>query len=256
MTTWELLQKELEYYGVYLINDIECKFHLGKNKYHTQGIIKTLRQLRVTIKEHQKVLLSLWKDVIKLLEQQQSQTSFPDEKVKKLFIFSLKDLSKFLLMFEGLEDSCYFSAIENALNRDIASFTKEQINNLPDYKISIDWIHRSIQRLLYICKLLSFAATGMKNVSKYNIKTARGISGPWANLDLPMLERTYPFEEAEMKGRTKDKEKQRRYRKGLENYNEPGVSEGHYWRELRNEPYAWGDKDNNPYPHRNTLFGG
>ena len=219
--------------------------------------IKTIRMLRKSISNHKRILASLWDNACEVLEEEyEIEEQFHDENMKKLFIFTLKDMSKFLLIFEELQGSYISRAVESALSRDINSFSSEQISELIDYKISIDWIHRTIQRLYYICSLLAFASLGKNKVSQYNVKTAKGISGPWANLDLPMLERAYPFEQEESHGRMKDKEKQRRYRKGLENYNNDGrCGEGHYWRELRNEPYSWYDNDSeSPYPHRNLLW--
>jgi len=39
------------------------------------------------------------------------------------------------------------------------------------------------------------------------------------------------------------------------NYNNDGrVGEGFYWRELRNEPFDWADRDwEDPYPSRHLL---
>jgi len=257
MDTWTILNKELEYYGIHLIDNTKCECIMENGEKVTQGVIKTIRMIKKSVNKHRRILASLWDNacdslsVINLTEEQ-----FHDENMKKLFIFTLKDMSKFLLMFDELQGSFLSNCVEQSLNRDINSFSSEQISKIIDYKISIDWIHRTIQRLLYICNLLGFAAIGRKKISTYDIKTAKGISGPWANLDLPTLERVYPFEQEESDGRQKDKEKQRRYRKGLENYNNDGrVGEGHYWRELRNEPYSWYDNDSeSPYPHRNLLW--
>ena len=256
MNTWLILKKEISYYGIRLINDRECQLYDSKGSLQTQGIIKTLRQFKGEIKKQKKLFSSLWKEVVSLLMPENvNDEVLYDDNMKNLFIFSLKDLYKFILCFEDLDGSELSEKISSFLNRDINSFTKEQIQKLPDYKISIDWVHRLINRLIYICKLLAVAATGRINVSQYTVKTARGISGPWSNLDLPMEERVYPFEEEEQRGRGKDKEYQRRYRKNLETYNSSGfVGEGHYWRELRNEPYSWYDRrDESPYPMRELL---
>lgn len=254
MDTWVILQKELSHYGIRLVNDRDCQIY-DDNGLKTQGIIKTLRQIKYDIKQQKELLSTLWKDVIQLLAEENIEENFLcDKRIEDLFIFSLKDSYQFLLCFEGLEESQLGEVISEALNRDIKSFTKDQIYNLPNYKISIDWVHRLIHRLMYISKLLAVAATGKKNVSKFTIKMAKGVSGPWSNLDLPMEERAYPFEDDQLRGRTRDKEKQRRYRQGLENYNQPGVGEGFYWRELKNEPYSWWDRDSeDPYPHRSLL---
>ena len=253
--TWILLKKELSYYGICLTNDNKCQLKVN-DKLITQGIIKTIRQINSTVKKQKKILLSLWKEVVELLanENQPSFNQPVDEKMVDLFIFSLKDLSKFLLCFDECDESVFQLYVDEALNKDINLFNKEQIYKLPDYKITIDWVFRTINRLLYIKKLLYFATIGGKKISEYDVKTAAGVAGPWSRLDIPLEERVFPFGK-EIENRTKAKQKQRRYRKGLENYNAGDfVSSGHYWRELRNEPFSWSDRNfDDPYPSRSYL---
>lgn len=254
MDTWELLEKELSYYGIELIDNKRCRIFSGDGKNQTYGVIRSIKETNKIIKKQKKILLLLWNEIIEILQHENFAPEIIDEKMINLFIFSLKDLAKFLLCFEGYEKSKYHKAISIALTRDINSFDKQQIYKIPDYKISIDWVHRTISKLLYICKLLAFASMGRKRIAKYEIKTARGISGPWAHLDLPMEERVFPFGQT-LQDRTKGKQMQRRYRKGLANYNNDGrVGEGHYWRELRNEPFSWADRAfEDPYPSRSML---
>ena len=146
--------------------------------------------------------------------------------------------------------------MNNAFNRDIKSFSKDQIYKFIDYKITIDWTYRRINRLIYLRKLLSFSLLGKKKIAQHNIKLARGVSGPWSNLDLPVQERVFTWDDQEFnKDVSKQKQKQNRYRKGFEAYDEPGVAEGHYWRELRNEPFSWADRGSeSPYPSRSRLM--
>ena len=255
MGTWGVLVNELKYYGIRIVNDRECQVYDIDNTLKKQGIVKTIRQINKNIAEHRKSFISLWEEVSELLQIPLRSDELIDERMSKLFIFSLKDMSKFLLCFEELDNSKYSFAITSALNNDVKNFSKSQIYQLSDYKITIDWTYRQIQRLMYVKKLLSFASVGQKKISRITIKMARGVSGPWANLDLPLLERVFPYEELGLKGRDKDKRHQRRYRKGFENYNGDGrVSEGHYWREIKNEPFLWSERGSeDPYPHRNLL---
>jgi hypothetical protein len=207
------------------------------------------------VNKRKKLLLDLWGETAQLLEQRSDIPDVVDEKVTKLFVFSLKDLAKFLLCFDDVEDSIFQKNITEALNRDITSFTREQLYELPNYKISIDWIYRQISILLYLKNLLLFASIGKDKVNSYEvIKLAKGISGPWAHLDLPMEERVFSFGK-ELETRMRAKQRQRRYRKGFENYNGDGrVGEGHYWRELRNEPFSWYNRNfDDPYPSRYLL---
>lgn len=255
MTNWELLVKELKFFGVTLLNNRECRIYFDKNKPTTQGIIKTIRQLNASINKRKKLLSNLWEDICIVLDQKEGSHDLIDYGMEKLFLNSLKDLSKFLLCFSDCEKSSYKKAIDLSLSKDILMFSKDQISKLIDYKISVDWIHRVICKLLYIKSLLAYAVYGEKRVNSQKVKIATGVAGPWAHLDLPMEERVFPFGQ-ELGEREKDKQKQRRYRKGLENYNNDGrCGEGHYWRELRNEPYSWSDRGTeSPYPSRTSLM--
>lgn len=254
MDTWLVLEKELDYYGIRLIGNKKCQFCNERGSFSSQGILKTIKEFIKEIKNQKKLLLSLWEDVSQLLQYKTNKSLICDEKMINLFIFSLKDLSKFLICFD-LDQSDFNKQINSALNRDINSFSREQILKLPDYKISIDWVHRNIHRLMYICKLLSYVSVGQESIAKYLMKNAKGVSGPWSNLDLPLRERVWPFEDDYLFGRSKDKKRQTRYRKGFENYNSSQfVGEGHYWRELRNEPFSWADRGTeDPYAHRSLL---
>ena len=251
MGTWELLVKELKYYGIDLIDNKKCQIRDDNGNMSTQGVIKSIRILNSYIKSQKKLLVEIWEEVVETLQEEVYSSEIIDEDMTNLFVFSLKDFMKYLLCFNDAEKSKYYITVSQVLSKDIKTFSKNQIYFIPDYKISIDWISRNISRLLYISDLLSLASMGKNRVSKMEIKTAGGIAGPWSRLNLPMQERVFPFGFG-LKSREQGKQKQRRYRKGLENYNNDGrVGEGFYWRELRNEPYDWINRDfEDPYPSR------
>ena len=263
MDTWFLLKKELNYYGIEIINNKICQISNKDGVVKKQSIIKTVREIKKEITEQQKLMKFLWDELIKLLNEKNNPIELVDDKMIKLFIFSLKDLLRFLLCFENYDNSEYHKVVSLALTKDINSFCRGQIYKTSDYKISIDWVSRIISKLLYIKKLLSFSLLGKKKVQeigkkysydKRTIKIAKGIAGPWAHLDLPMAERVFPFGEI-LQQREKGKKKQQRYWKGFQAYNDSGwVGEGRYWRELRNEPYEWANReDDDPYPGRSLL---
>jgi hypothetical protein len=251
--TWTTLVKELKFYGIDLLDSKRCVVRFDGSTPTTQGVFKTIRQINSVINSKKKTLLLLWKEMGTLLLDTSSTPEPIDQCMEKLFIFCLKDMINYLLCFEDLDHSQFHNDISRALSRDIRSFTKNQIYKIPEYKISIDFTHRTITRLLYIKKMLTFVLMGRKKIDAYDMKMASGVSGPWSRLDLPMEERVFPFG-TELEERSDDKKKQRRYRKGLENYSGGGVGEGFYWRELRNEPFTWDDRSfDDPYPRRNLL---
>lgn len=257
--TWTLLEKELNYFGIELIDSKKCRIYDDissglDSPSKVQGVIRTIREINGFVRKQKKMLLFLWEETIEILQPQNPTGEIVDERMTNLFTSSLKDMLKFLLCFESGEKSKYYRVITEALAKDIRSFNKQQIYTIPDYKISIDWVNRTVCRLLYICKLLAFACMGKKRISTYEIKTARGIAGPFTRLDLPMKERIFPFGR-EVGRRIRGRQKQRRYTKGLQNYNNDGrVGEGYMWRELRNEPFSWFDRNfDDPYPSRYLL---
>jgi len=254
MDTWILLGKELNYYGIRLIDNKKCQIIDDNGDTKVQGVIRTIRLLNNYAQKQKEMLLSLWNEVVDTLQGVSPAPEIVDDNIINLFIFSLKDFAQYLLCFDGIEKTKYHTAISMALTRDVKTFNRQQIYSIPDYKISIDWITRNISRLLYISKLLALACMGKNRVAKFEIKTATGIAGPWTRLELPLLERVFPFGHG-IDERTKGKQKQRRYTQGLQAYNNDGrVGEGFMWRELRNEPFSWADREyEDPYPSRSLL---
>lgn len=257
--TWDTLIQELSSYGIQLLEGYNCKLLI--NGQLVEKHIKEVKQLLdQEIEENKNLLCSLWDELCENINSDKEGSSSIDTKIANLFVYSLQDLSKWLLMFDPTEVSYYASVIEHKLQKDILSFSDDQINNTIDYKICIDWIHRLINKLIYVRKLIKFASHGKHQVNQLKIVEAKGIGGPWSNLDLPMKERVWNWweEDENFRNRGREIRHQRRYRKGLQNYNNGGsVGEGHYWREIRNEPYSWANRSTeSPYPGRNTLFWG
>jgi hypothetical protein len=263
MNTWDLLEKELNFHGIELIGDKHCKCDIqGETK--AVLIPKKIKLLRKEIGEN----LDLFSDVCNDLSKTVNNPCSPNDKaidirLERLFIYSVKDLIVFIDFLsdcgEGLD---VFDNIKiqlcNMANLDICEIDEKLIKLLPDYKYSLDWIFRRNSFLSYVIGLLVFACHGKNKVNSRTVKTAdRSISGPWSNLSLPLLERVFPWDgiEEEVRGRDKDLRTQRRYRQGLEAYNNDGrVGEGYFWREIRNEPFLWSDRaHSDPYPHRSIL---
>jgi len=262
---WDILKKELAFNSINLINTKECISHQDKKQIKLPINYKIVL-LRKDIFNNLKVIDNLWKEVNELLCSVNSQcilTEVLDKSSISLFTNSLKELyelSKFLiedskhfLSTIGQRDGVY-SSISFLVNLDYKSFQKHIVDCIPDYKIAMDWLLRKDSKLVYLIKLLKFAKQGSDFVCHY--KTARGISGPWANLDLPLLERQFKWDdiEEEVRGRDRDIKRQRRYRMGLENQSPHDFAEGFMWRELRNEPYSWSNRGtDSPYPSRSIL---
>ena len=264
-STWDILQKETYYYGVKLVDQKTCQFRYKNKVYQTPIEIK-IKLIDKQIKDNNRLLDKLWNELSELLQHKKDMEASVgiDVRLVKLFINSLKDVDTLARLLCSASDRCrksliqigFFKNLKLVLNTDSIDFSKDVILSVPDYKLCLDLTIRKNCILSYIRKLLRFVLSGQVFTSRDVVKVARGVAGPWSNLDLPMLERAFEWQDIsdEVAGRQKDKQQQHRYRKGFENYNSEKVGEGHYWRELRNEPYSWYDRGTeDPYPSRSTL---
>ena len=255
-TIGDILRQELAIHGFRLNGNGLVEYYMN-GSLQTASLEETARMVESEIRENQTVCLDLWDEICQTIQSQGGGLSI-DSGFEKLFIHSLKDLAKLLEAYDGPRFQKFAQIIKLALDADISEFGYQKVSSIVDLKITIDWTHRLISRLSYVRKLLRYAAGGIDKSSQSHIKLASGVSGPWANLDLPMGERmwTWKDEDENFRGRDMDLRNQRRYQKGLENYNNDGrVGEGHYWRDINLEPSSWenwlDDKENQ---HRSVLF--
>lgn len=201
------------------------------------------------------VIQKLWDDVKSTLEAGSVKKSSCPEGIDNMFIKAIQGLKKSLYMYPGL---CNFNEINNSISKalcnDINNFSYNTMCRIIELKLAIEWVGHLLAKNLYIKSLI---ASTRKCLSKNDTKEviAKGVHGPWSNLDLPMQERVFEWSgiDEEVRGRSRDIQKQQRYTMGLEDYDGP-CNEGFEWREIRNEPFLWGKEGENPYPHRNLLW--
>lgn len=263
--TWDILVRELAVFGIRLVGGGNCQF-LYNGKLVTAPLQKKISLTRKEMKNNEELFADLWQDALVLLQQPATTAESPvDDKLARLFSQSLKGLHEFSDYFvkdfhclkKGVDEEELVETLRASLDKDINDFAKAVVSGIPDYWIAIEWVWRRISRQHYLCTILKFAMRGRNYVSQKRLVEAAGVSGPWSNLNLPMKEREFQWSEIEeeMQGKQKDIRNQRRYRMGLENYNNDGrVGEGFYWREIRNEPYLWSDRSTeSPYAGRSLL---
>ena len=244
MKNWEILQKELAIYGVQVV-DKEICIDLKSNTKATCG--KLIGIIKKELDNESDLFYQYIEKTLKLLYEGQpteAEVGIDDTRIK-LFISSLKRFCELFYLISGKK-------IHNIyLSRDITEYSKEVIETLPDYLASLDLLYRSCSTKRYKIKLLRCFRAGENKTNRIKLKTAAGVNAPWGRMDLPLLERTFPYSdiEEEMQGKRDDIKRQHRYQKGFEAYNNDGrVGEGHYWREMRIEPFLYSDRfEESPY---------
>jgi len=258
ITTWEILCNELKCYGTDVISESECSFLYQGRKFKS-NFNSRISLLKKQYNKNNKIIENLFIDILGFLKScDNSPQKVYDQKLLNIFINSVIDLFHLSHLlsnsYEEYHDFMYkrniTKQIREILDRDYLSFSSDCIKYIPNYKIALDWVYRKNCQIEHMADILMALCLGKSKVNKIFIE-ARGVQGPWGNLDLPMKERVFSWDEisGETYGRDKDKRKQQRYEMGLDVYNKTGkVGEGFYWREHRNEPFSWSNRfTDSPY---------
>ena len=238
-----LLIKELAMNGV--------SFENGMLIYHNErsSFSEVFNLLDGRIKKNDKLVKKIYKDL--LVDLQNPVAGDSDRQVKRVFshaVLSLYDIS--------LDAKCplpIMKAIKNIVNSDSGKFSSKFMLKIVDFNLGLQWLIHLIRKDMYI---MSTMKKYIEHSKRKRRTFAKGFGGPWGRLDLPMEERVFEWGDVaeETSGRQSDKMDQSRYRMGLDNVKDNSPNEGYYWREIRNEPYLFDDKDGNPYPHRDLLW--
>jgi hypothetical protein len=267
---WNNLLKELAYYDITLINPKSCKVKTElKDGGYSHKVI-TCKELIRFLYSQEKELLNMLNEDIEETNEVLEFLNSANKELDEAISFELADISicaikKLLDLFSILPNLS--QDLENKINKldiknKIELILKSDYKKLPScflkyiskQKIRMDLYVRKLCLKDYLITLLIAAMRGPKELP---VKIAKGVQGPWANMDLPMKERVFTWDDISesMRGRQRDKQKQRRYQMGFERYNDdPRVGEGFYWRELRNEPFLWERKlEESPYMSRTIL---
>lgn len=243
----EEIAKELAHHGL-TIGDGHIMLQ-DNSKHNTRDAAKIYKS---KAKQSYKIIAKLWMDLAQTLNSRQKLSSDPLDGIDDIFIHAITGLKKLLRLFPSLDNFDFINlSIRAALDSDIRTFQYSTMSKVIEYKLAIEWLSHLISKNLYIKSLIYYS-----QVKEQKQVEAKGVHGPYSNLDLPMKERVFEWADIdeEVRGRSRDLRNQRRYKMGLENYNDPLINEGWTWRELRNEPFLWSKQEENPYPHRSLLW--
>ena len=244
-----LFSKELDHFGISVLSDDQLLL-TNSNK------TISLEEFHSLISDRHKKIKTLQDDIISQLKETMSG-SIRDNK-KNLANPSISSIKYFLKEVSSVTnyDFSFQTRLKSVLNGCGFSFSVFSRKNIILCKMISRWLNYVSKKDLYVYSLVMNVISLSKNTDDYQ-KLARGIQGPWGNLDLPMQERVFKWDDVseETYGRRADIQKQRRYVMGLEDQDPNDIKVGYYYRELRNEPYLFSDSDTEShYPHRNLLW--
>jgi hypothetical protein len=242
----DLIKAELAMYGL-LIEGNNCDSIVNGHKVSTSVGEQELK-LQQSISDNKQLFNELWEEIIEMLETPPVAIAPGGEATRRMFSETIRHLYSLAIMLKQ-KRSKYILKIQ--LKKDVASYPESFMSQIIDYKIGLDWVHHLVRSDKYRLNLL-------RKIDKGDDRRrhVHAISGPWSNLDLPMQERVWSYEDERenIEDGEMQKQKQQRYQIP-DTYNDPyDIEEGFYYREEKNEPYSWEDRqEESPYPHRNLL---
>lgn len=216
---------------------------VGDETVRVKTIAEAARHIQDGALELRKALFNSWQqlqDVSGILTQNNHPNNGGLDNL--LFLSYVKKAYLLASIFSDLDD--VRDSIRSLFNVDISSVSDHLIANYNSCYIKIKVLHRLVMREMYRLKLISRFQTLYKSAQ---------ISGPWANLDLPMKERVWEWDEGEDEYfDLKEKAKREQVR-----YNPEYTKDGFFyvWQDLTRDPYKFEDiKEDSPYKSRHDLL--
>jgi hypothetical protein len=235
-----LLEHELKACGIDI--DVPVVIDINGEEEECQTLENALKKIDQQIADAKKELFEKWKTIGQIAKNAVYEKKYNDSPClgNILFLHNVKKSHIFSLFFDELKEIS--KSIEMMFSKDISIIDHELVEKYNDVFLEIRILHILVMREIYRKKILK----------KYmSLNKIASISGPWANLDLPMQERVYPWapeEEEYQQQRTTAKQKQSRY-----NPEYSAFGTYYEWVELRNNPYKFGDWSESPYPGREQI---
>lgn len=238
----DLLKSELIIHSIITGPDhIICT--VGDEDLTVYSLDECLDHVNNGIKELQGHLWEEWKDLAYVAETIVDHKSHNEGSIDNLiFLNSVKKSYVFSKVFSDLEDIS--TVIRPLFDLDVAQIEPELVSAFNLRYLKVKLIHKLIMNEIYRSKILK----------KYmQLTKTASISGPWANLDLPMQERVWDWDDEE----SEYFDNRDQAIKDQVRYNPEYTMQGYYfvWQDLSRDPYLFQDmKKDSPYKSRHTLL--
>lgn len=239
----ELLKAELRAFDITNSTSGGYQICIGDEVLSASNLSECCQFINSGILELKQNLFQSWHDLQHVAERMLRENGQNSGSLDNLlFLSAVKKSYELSTIFTDLKPIS--KTIRQLLDTDIVSSDDRLIRHYNDDYLRVQCLHRLIMIELYRKHLISHYMSMTKQAQ---------ISGPWANLDLPMEERKWEWDEAEEEyfaNRQKSRREQIRYNP------ENQIKSGFYyvWQDLNRDPYRFEDmKEDSPYKSRHLL---
>ena len=240
----DILREELSIHGVNLQEDGQYRCKIGDEITIATSLLECSNNISEAVNELRESVWDNWKTLAYIAEDILSDSKTNDGSVDNLLF--LNSIKKSYLLTKRFSDlSEITDLIYNIFDMDIVDIDPSLVHAFNVQYLKVKLIHSLIMSELYKINIIQRYAKLSKQASNH-------VSGPWANLDLPMKERVWEWEDGEEEyfdNREKARKEQIRYNP---EYNELGFY--FVWQDLTRDPYRFEDmKKDSPYKSRHQI---
>ncbi len=236
----DLLKKEMEKHHIFYKQN-RYYLEIGDENAEADSLSECRELINEGTNELRKHLWSAWKDLAELAEDITEQNSTNEGSIDNIFF--LNSVKKSFLLSKVFTDLDEITAVlHKVFNLDVSRIDPSLISKFNTTYIKVRLLHRLVLSELYRDKIIRTYMQLTKEAQ---------VSGPWANLDLPLAERVWPFDSDEEYFQQRGKSRKEQIR-----YNPEYNKNGYYfvWQDLNLDPFSFDDmQEESPYKGRRIL---
>lgn len=242
-----LLKNELIAFDISLDSPGKYVIKIGDEELEMNSLSQCKKRIQEAIKELRSSIWEQWHQLANVAELILNNDFKNEGSIQNLiFLSMLKKIYFLSTLFPELDEIS--SLLYKLFNVDLSRISDRLISRFNFLSLYIRLIHRLIISELYRIRI----------IDRYQFlgKEAQ-VSGPWANLDLPMSERIWHWDGMENEYfRVRDKQIKEQLRYNPETLTATPSSGFYYvWQDLTRGPYDFFDiRDESPYKHRLSLM--
>ncbi len=238
----QLLESELVSFDIFRSPSGNYRIEIGDETISAESAEECIQFIQEGLQELKSSVWQKWQDLENLADLIAQNDSGNTGSVDNLiFLHSVRRSYLLASLFSELDN--IRNSIKQLFYVDVSSVNDSLISQFNQTYLMCKLIHRLIMQELYRIKLLR----------RYQcLHKSAGVAGPWSNLEVPIEERAWAWEDGEeeyFSGRQKQRREQVRYNP---EYN----SDGFYfvWQDLSRDPYKFEDMSkDSPYKSRLLL---
>lgn len=238
----DLLKSELSSFDIIINPKGIYELKVGEEFLQVKTIEGCLDTIERALTELKQRLWEEWQDLGHLANVICQQDSVNNGDLENIyFLNSAKKSFLLATLFTDLDDIS--TSLQNVFDVDVSKVPSELVTKFNHFYLNVKLIHQLVMREIYRTKLL-------KRYGK--LHRVAQISGPWANLDLPMKERVWEFDGEE----EEYFDSRERQRKEQVRYNPEQLKNGFFfvWQDRNRDPYKFENmKSDSPYKSRLLL---